>query len=146
MHGKNYLHRGINPKHILTIVDENKTIVDVKISGFRYSKSEELDPKFSQTHEDYSLWFFDPNAYDEGFSEESDLWSIGMIIYFMAFGAILSKDILELKKIRNTGIIAFPPNSDDFATKFINFCIRNRKKGELAQKIIKEELAKEKIL
>ena len=91
--------------------------------------------------------FSDPLVNEEGFMEESDLWSIGLVIYYMCFGLYAAKSVIELKTIREHGQINFPQfNIEENFKKFIGFCIRKRALGELSQKVLKDELLKENII
>jgi len=153
MHGRNFLHRSINPRHILVIKKEedsttgkNFKIYQIKICGFKNAKSE--DNIFnSKIPEKETLMFSDPLVNEEGFMEESDLWSIGLVIYYMCFGLYAAKSVIELKTIREHGQINFPQfNIEENFKKFIGFCIRKRALGELSQKVLKDELLKENII
>ena len=46
IHRRNYLHRSINPKHILIVLDKNNKISEAKICGFSTTKTEMLDSIF----------------------------------------------------------------------------------------------------
>ena len=142
MHSKNYLHRMINLLHILPIINENNEIKEVKISGFRYAQSEyhEDNSDIFNLMDENNLLFIDPNAKEEGFSEESDIWSIGLVIYFMTFGSLPSQDLHILRKIRDEGNVHILSDVEANIKSFIRFCFKKRKRGELADKILKDQL------
>ena len=144
MHGKNNTHRAINPTHILVKLNLNKKIEDIQVCGFRSSKSENLPSGVTCIISD--VRYFDPTAEAEGFSEESDLWSIGMVIYFMSTGLYPTDDNQERCKIRATGKINFPKNVDKSIQEFIEFCIRKRPRGSISQLILLEAMNKEGIM
>jgi len=148
MHGKNFIHRRINPIHILPITDENNLIKEVKISGFRYANSEVLSEKNEMPSiiNENAILFVDPRGKMAGFTESSDIWSIGMVIYYMTYGVLPSKEPQELLKIRDEGRLNLPYDLDGNIKDFLNFCVRKRSIGELSNKLLKEELLKEKIL
>jgi len=147
MHGRNFLHRSINPKHILVIMEKNM-ITKIKVGGLKSAKSanviaESLVPAIE------TIRFADPLAVEEGFCENSDLWSIGMVIYFMTFGKLPANKFPEFLEIRNRGTIAFPNTSDypnlkidESINFFIQFCIAKRKMGELSQIVLVDLLKK----
>ena len=135
MHGYNYVHRNINPKHILTILDSNFQIIQVRVGGFRLTKSENLGLTLTICVED--LLFFDPLAYLEGYNEFSDLWCIGLIIYYISFEKMIASDPNTLKAIRddpNPLISEMETNNskniDKSIIDFITSCIKKRPRNK----------------
>ena len=148
MHGRNYIHRGINPKHILVELDSNGEINEINVCGFRSSKSQNQSFMVSMICDDnLSRSYFDPTAIEEGYSEESDLWSVGLIIYFMSTGFHPTNNIQFLKTIRANGKINFPENIniDPYLLKFIEFCLKLRVRGSMFNKNLKIKMSKKGI-
>ena len=144
MHGLNYLHRSINLKHILTIVDSTNKITEAKVCGFRSAKSEDLDTNMTMTVEDYL--FVDPLSFSEGFYEDSDLWSIGLVIYYMTFKDAISHDPEKLRNIRKEPEkLVIPNNIDENIAKFIYFCIRKRDQSMNQNALLSTQLNIEQI-
>lgn len=144
IHGRGYLHRSINPKHILLIYEENQNeFSKIKVCGLKSAKSDS-SPTQSLIPKEDAIKFEDPFAINNGFSKESDLWSIGMVIYFMAFGK-LPGESLELKKIRNKGTMNYPNlDIDPSIIQFIDFCISKRGQDDLSS-ILLADMLKESI-
>ena len=145
MHGKTFIHRSINPKHILLILNNQNLIKEAKVCGFRGSKSENLNTLKSGFIDLNVECFEDPLAEERGFNKSSDLWSIGMIIYFMLFSKTPFQLKTELKNLRSKGSIDISSEIDSNISKFINYCFKRRDDQELSKLLIKEDLLREMI-
>ena len=102
---KNIIHRNIKPSNILFCYKEDTNFI-MKLSGLNYYKKGN-DGCPSINNNDF------PNPSLNNEDEKYDLWSIGVIMYFMYFG-----DYKNINKI--------PQINDKDLKDLINKCINNR--------------------
>jgi len=148
LHKKNYYHRSINPTHVLTSLDEKSgEIKDVFVCGFRTSKYANIKLENSFMYSEEELSYVDIDLFDRNcYSEDSDFWSIGMVIYFMALGKPCLKTKLQFENLRKNREIIFPSNIDKGIEMIINFCTRNcHTKSEFYSMTIPEFISKSNI-
>ena len=96
-----------------------------------------------------SIFYSDPLVSTQNYSRESDLWSIGLVIYFMSCGSPPSRDLKILSEYRNVGEVPFPPRFNEKGMEDIKnlvcFCVKKRKENELPKGKIFEKIRDEKI-
>lgn len=144
LHSRNYYHRSISPKHILVILDNEGMIQDIKVCGFRSSKpGNNLKNTFLLFDESYI--YIDPDVINgkSNYSLSSDLWSIGILIYFMAYGMTPKLSLEDIQLIRNSSKSIFPDNIpiNPDIERLINFCLKRREIYHIKLlELIKEEV------
>ena len=147
-HRKNLLHKNLIPKHILLNLDQNGYIKNIKISGFNNPISFENLSYSGCSSNDYVL-FMDPYILHKKqnyfYNEISDLWSIGMIIYFMLYDINLENNAQNLLTCRENGEIKFPMLIDESIQSFILFCIRKSKQDINSKTDLIDELKSQNI-
>jgi len=101
------LHRDIKPKNIL--LTNNRRIL--KIADFGFAKKAE-EQSLHDTICGSPMYMAPEIMYNTQYNNQTDLWSVGMILYEMLYGFHpynSSKTIPELKKMMELKIIEIPP-------------------------------------
>ncbi len=81
-------HKDIKPGNIFIIyIDEEKNNFDVRLGGFNLSIEEESSGGSSCCGGNEI--FIAPETFDKGFHNKCDLWSIGVLIYYLSFLKVL---------------------------------------------------------
>ena len=89
-------HKDIKPGNIFIIyIDEEKNNFDVRLGGFNLSIEEESSGGSSCCGGNDI--FIAPETFDKGFHKKCDLWSIGVLIYYLNFLKVLH-DPVHYKK------------------------------------------------
>lgn len=102
------IHRDLKPSNIL-LTNNKKTI---KIADFGFAKINEQLFKDSMCGS--PLYMAPEIMNNDVYGDQSDLWSVGMILYEMLYGVHPYKDcvtMLELKSVVNCGSIQIPPTN-----------------------------------
>lgn len=100
------IHRDLKPSNIL-LTNNKKTI---KIADFGFAKINEN--LFKNSVCGSPLYMAPEIMNNDIYSDQSDLWSVGMILYEMLYGIHPYKDcvtMFDLKSVVNNGSISIPP-------------------------------------
>ena len=133
--GLNIIHRDLKPENIL-IANKNKTnnYPNIKICDFGISK---IAPKqTSQKSVVGSLYYVAPEVLNKNYNEKCDLWSCGVIMYFLLakkvpFSGAFNNEIIE-KIIKGEYDIKTPPldklspNALDLMQKLLTVDVNKR--------------------
>lgn len=138
----NIIHRDLKPKNILI----NKGVF--KISDFGFSRFVE-DCKETQlmTKSVGSPYYMAPEVYENGvYSNQCDIWSLGIILYELAFGRTpwIGKNFLELFENIKTTPLEFPENGQ-WSEEFIDL-IRKMVEIDCKKRLTWEKLYEHKLV
>jgi serine/threonine-protein kinase ULK/ATG1 len=126
LHDKNIIHRDIKPKNIL--LTNKRTILKVADFGFaRQVKHEDM----YQTMCGSPMYMSPEIVSSSTYNTQTDLWSIGMILYEMLYGVHpFSKcvDIDDLKHKMKTSDIIIPPKNIEVSPECLDLLVRLLKK------------------
>ncbi len=136
LHDNNIVHRDIKPRNIL-LTNGRKTLKIADFGFARYSNDESLYDTVCGS----PLYMAPEIMGHKKYNKQTDLWSIGMILYEMLFGFHpyhSCKSISDLKNIINTKEIEIPPlNTPN--KKISEECIKLLKK--LLQKDVSDRIS-----
>lgn len=106
----NILHRDIKPKNIL-LTNKKKVL---KIADFGFAKKQSKNIKLHETICGSPLYMAPEIMENNKYNNQTDLWSIGMILYEMLYGFHpyeSCKNIRQLLSMIDHGIIEIPPKN-----------------------------------
>ena len=83
MHKKKIEHRDLKPENIL-IKFKNEDDIDIKLTDYGLSKSYQSNSKYSNNAIG-TMFYSPPEVYEDQGNSKSDLWSIGIILYYLYF-------------------------------------------------------------
>ena len=89
LHGKNIMHRDLKP-HNLLLTNNKKTL---KISDFGFAKSMNSEESMAQTMCGTPYYMAPEIMQNKQYLSKADLWSVGIIMYEMAYGKYPYKDV-----------------------------------------------------
>lgn len=131
IHSKNMMHRDIKPKNILTIVDDKRDLLDIKLCDYGLGKKGKV--KELQVAGNTIVGTFDYFAPElfiiiekmmvgetEGLAYDNkvDVWAYGMSLYFAAFGRALNETPGAMKLLMGKNQL-FIPNVPGIPDSFI---------------------------
>jgi serine/threonine protein kinase len=88
MHEKKIEHRDLKPENIL-IKFKDEEDFDIKLTDYGFSKSYQSNSKYSKIVG--TMYYSPPEVYKNEGNSKSDLWSIGLILYYLYFNNLLIK-------------------------------------------------------
>ncbi len=92
MHDKKIEHRDLKPENILVkFKDENE--FEIKLTDYGFSKLYQSNSKYSQIYG--TMYYSAPEVNEGNGNSKSDLWSIGIILYYLYFNIIPFKNPKE---------------------------------------------------
>ena len=115
LHERNIMHRDLKP-HNLLLTDNRKTL---KISDFGFAKSMTSEQSMAQTMCGTPYYMAPEIMQNKKYLSKADLWSVGIIMYEMAYGMYPYKDVsgpFDLRdKIEKIDIVypSYPEETDN---------------------------------
>jgi len=142
LHKKNYCHRSLNPKNILTIIDSNSNqIQEVIVCGLSTTKFTDVNNLNSFLYSDEDIIYSDINILERGYySNESDFWSVGMILYYLIFGKPFVATWQEFFSFKKTRLFRYPSNVDPTLEQILKFCTKSISPNEYSSLSIEDFL------
>jgi serine/threonine-protein kinase ULK/ATG1 len=111
LHSHDFIHRDIKPKNIL--LTNNKKILKIADFGFaKITKGSLIKEQICGS----PLYMAPEIMNNDVYNNQSDLWSVGLILYEMLYGVHPyenCKTLDELKNVINTTDIKIPPDNSD---------------------------------
>ena len=110
MNKKSIEHRDLKPENIL-IKYNNEQDFDIKLTDFGFAKCYGSNSKFTSVIG--TEYYMAPEVYEQKGNSKSDLWSIGLILYFLYFNKIPFNNFKEYLS-ENSNIILEKSNFEPF--------------------------------
>ena len=96
MHEKKIEHRDLKPENIL-IKFKDEEDFDIKLTDYGFSKSYQSNSKYSKIVG--TMYYSPPEVYMNEGNSKSDLWSIGLILYYLYFNNIPFNYIIDFSDL-----------------------------------------------
>ncbi len=122
LHSKYIVHRDIKPKNALVFLDpKTKRLAEVKLSDFGTCKELIGSDNMTETIVGTPRYIA-PEIYEGGYSHKVDVWSYGIILYYLAYGMMPSDYAEGMMKRKD---VRYPPKPIyDLPDKFVDLIKR----------------------